>query len=266
MLASLLPGFRDVRSALVAGYLWFCAGWLLIGHYHPPSASLLGKPAQDLLELFGTGGKLAAISVLCLLIGEVTGTVVQSVFFQLSVAYLRRLTPELLDPRPRGPLTVFRPLSSRALSRVRDRIRLEHRRHQDSTTSDATPRGDDQHEVDRRTLDAVREVLYMSPRLIVAKPELYAEFSRVKGESEFRDAILLPLPALAVAVSVDLSAPGWVKVLLPVATLIADGYLFAQARQRFRQAHSLISHSIADGTVKSAAIADWESPAPPRER
>ncbi|MBE8521697.1 hypothetical protein ILP97_30115 [Amycolatopsis sp. H6(2020)] len=138
---------------------------------------------------------------------------------------------------------------------MRARIRLEHRRHQDSTTSDATPRGDDQHEVDRRTLEAVREVLYMSPRLIVAKPELYAEFSRVKGESEFRDAILLPLPALAVAVSVDLFAPGWVKVLL-----------LAQARQPFRQAHSLISHSIADGTVKSAAIADWESPAPPGER
>ncbi|MEV6624209.1 hypothetical protein AB0M83_14660 [Amycolatopsis sp. NPDC051106] len=56
MLASLLPGFRDVRSALVAGYMWFCAGWLLIGHYHPPAAGLLGKPALELLELFGTGG------------------------------------------------------------------------------------------------------------------------------------------------------------------------------------------------------------------
>ncbi|MEU0792229.1 hypothetical protein ABZ342_19355 [Amycolatopsis sp. NPDC005961] len=222
MLASLLPGFRDVRSALVAGYMWFCAGWLLIGHYHPPQAGLLGKPALDLLELFGTGGRLAAISVLCLLIGEVTGTLVQSVFFQLSVAYLRRLTPERLDPRPRGPLTVF--------------------------------------------LDAVREVLYMSPRLIVAKPELYAEFSRIKGESEFRDAILLPLPVLAVAVCADLSAPGWVKALLLAGTVIADGYLFAQARQRFRQAHSLISHSIADGTIRSAAIADWESSIAPGER
>ncbi|MGK3200715.1 hypothetical protein [Amycolatopsis sp. MEPSY49] len=80
MLASLLPGFRDVRSALVAGYMWFCAGWLLIGHYHPPSAGLLARPALELLELFGTGGRLAAISVLCLLIGEVTGSFVAVVF------------------------------------------------------------------------------------------------------------------------------------------------------------------------------------------
>lgn len=266
MLASLLPGFRDVRSALVAGYLWFCAGWLLIGHYHPPSASLLGKPALELLELFGTGGRLAAISVLCLLIGEVTGTLVQSVFFQLSLAYLRQLTPEGLDRWPRGPLLVFRPLSTRALVRVRDRIRLDYRRRQESTTSDATPRGEDRHEIDRLALAAVHEVLFMSPRLIVAKPELYAEFSRIKGESEFRDAIFLPLPVLAVAVCVDLSMPTPVKALLLVATVIADGYLFAQARQRFRQAHSLISHSIADGTIRSAAIADWESPIPPGER
>ncbi|WIY05159.1 hypothetical protein QRX60_15430 [Amycolatopsis mongoliensis] len=266
MLASLLPGFRDVRSALVAGYMWFCAGWLLIGHYHPPSAGLLGKPALELLELFGTGGRLAAISVLCLLIGEVTGTLVQSAFFQLSVAYLRKLTPENLDARPRGPLTVFRPLSGRSLSRVRARIRQDYQRHQESTTSDATPRSENQHEIDRIALDAMREVQYMWPRLIVAKPELYAEFSRLKGESEFRDAILLPLPVLAVAVCVSLSAPPWVKALLLAGTALADGYLFAQARQRFRQAHSLISHSIADGTVRSAAMGDLESSVPPGER
>ncbi|SFW60368.1 hypothetical protein [Amycolatopsis australiensis] len=256
MLAALLPGFRDVRSALVAGYMWFCAGWLLVGHYHPPPAGLLGKPALELLELFGTGGRLAAISVLCLLIGEVTGTLAQSVCFRLSVAYLRRLAPDDLVRRPGGPLSVFRPLSTRALVRVRDRIRLDYRRHQDSTTSDATPRGDDRHEVDRLTLETVHEVLFMSPRLIVAKPELYAEFSRIKGESEFRDALFLPLPVLAVAVCAELSVPAWAKAVLLVVTVVADGYLFVQSRQRFRQAHSLISHSIADGTVKSAALGD----------
>ncbi|MFG1639130.1 hypothetical protein ACGFMK_02465 [Amycolatopsis sp. NPDC049252] len=86
MPASLLPGFRDVRSALVAGYMWFCAGRLLIGHYAPPPGDLLGKPALELLDLFGTGGRPAAISVLCLLIGEVSGGVLR-----LSVAQVRRL-------------------------------------------------------------------------------------------------------------------------------------------------------------------------------
>ncbi|MCR6484429.1 hypothetical protein M8542_16515 [Amycolatopsis sp. OK19-0408] len=254
MLASLLPGFRDVRSALVAGYMWFCAGWLLIGHHARPSTGLLGKPARELLALFGTGGRLAAISVLCLLIGEVTGSLVQATFFRISYGYLRRLTTADLDSRPRGLRGLFRPLSGRAVSRVRDRARENERRHQEAEASEASPRGVIDYEVDRRALGAVREVLHLSPRLIVAKPELYAEFSRIKSESEFRDAILFPLPVLAVAVCVNLAAPTWLQALLIAATLLADVYLFTQSRKQFREAHSLIAHTIADGTISSAAF------------
>ncbi|MFJ7211839.1 hypothetical protein [Amycolatopsis sp. NPDC098790] len=256
MLASLLPGFRDVRSALVAGYMWFGAGWLLIGHYGRPPAGLLARPAVELLELFGTGGRLAAISVLCLLIGEVTGSVVAGVFGRLSQTYLHRLTAADLDHLPGGPLAVFRPVSGRTVERMRGRIRQEHRQRQEELISDATPRGINPHEVDRIALDAVREVLHVSPRLIVAKPELFAEYSRFKAESEFRDAILLPLPVLAVAVCVNLTAPAWLEALVIAAVLLADGYLFAQSRKRFRQAHSLIGHSVADGTISSAAMSD----------
>jgi len=252
VLASLLPGFREVRSALVAGYMWFCAGWLLIGHYSPPPGGLLGKPALELLDLFGTGGRLAAISVLCLLIGEVTGSLVQGLFFQLSTAQVRRLDPA----NPRGSVGVFRPMSNRSITRIRGRILQDYRRHQEETTSEASPRTVDQHEVDRLASAALNEILFMSPRLIVAKPELYAEFSRIKGESEFRDAILLPLPVLAVAVCVNLAAPVWLETLVLVVTVLVDVFLFGQARKQFREAHSLVGHSLADGTISSAAMGD----------
>ncbi|UOX87919.1 hypothetical protein MUY14_40490 [Amycolatopsis sp. FBCC-B4732] len=78
-----------------------------------------------------------------------------------------------LDERPRGPLSVFRPVTSRVVARVRSRIRSDYRQLQEKTTSDNTPRGEDRHEVDRLTIDALREVLHMSPRLITAKPELH---------------------------------------------------------------------------------------------
>ncbi|WP_372670037.1 hypothetical protein [Amycolatopsis kentuckyensis] len=254
MLASLLPGFRDVRSALVAGYMWFCAGWLLIGHYHPPPAGLLARPAVELLELFGTGGRLAVISVLCLLIGEVTSRLVQAFFYRVCLGYLRRLTADDLDHRPRGLLSVFRPVSGRAVARVRSRARKEYRKHQEATVSDASPRGEDRFEVDRRAIEALGEVLHMSPRLIVAKPELHAEFGRIKAESEFRDAILLPLPILTVAVCANLSAPPWLEAAIVVAICVADLYLFFEARRLFREAHSMIAHSLADGTISSAAM------------
>ena len=255
MLASLLPGFRDVRSALVAGYMWFCAGWLLVGRFRSPSAGqLLSPPATDLLKLFGDGGRLVAISVLCLLIGEVTSSLVQTVFRWLSFAWLRRATSG--ERRSGRLLAVFRPLSHRAIRRVRARIRQDYERHQDETTSDATPRGIDDPAVDRLAAEALGEILFMSPRLIVAKPELHAEFGRIKAESEFRDALLLPLPVLAVAITLNLAAPPWLEAAALVAVGLADVYLFAQARKQFRQAHSLIGHSIADGTIGSAALSD----------
>jgi hypothetical protein len=113
----------------------------------------------------------------------VTSSLVQGLSFQLSAAQVRRLDPA----NPRG-----------------GRILQDYRRHQEETTSEAGPRTVDQHEVDRIAAAALNEILHMSPRLIVAKPELYAEFRRIKGEREFRDAILLPLPVLAVAVCVKL--------------------------------------------------------------
>ncbi len=143
--------------------MWFCAGWLLIGHYAPPPAGLLGKPATDLLDLFGTGGRLAAISVLCLLIGEVTGSLVQRLFFRLSLGYVRGLDPGQLDQRPRGPLAVFRPTSRRAINRLRGRILQDYQQHQESTTSDASPRTLDRHEVDQIAAAALNEILFISP-------------------------------------------------------------------------------------------------------
>ncbi|WP_281506216.1 hypothetical protein [Amycolatopsis sp. FBCC-B4732] len=37
---------------------------------------------------------------------------------------------------------------------------------------------------------------------------------------------------------------------------VADIYLFGQARALFREAHSMIGHSVADGTISSAAMGD----------
>jgi hypothetical protein len=236
--------------------MWFCAGWLLGDHFWTgPPGGLLKAPAVQLLDLFGTGGKLAAISVLCLLLGELTSALVDAVFFSLSHRFLKRITPETLDQMASRPW-IFRPMSGRSMRRVRTRIRQEYQRHQEETTSDNSPRTIDEHEVDRLAIEALREVLFMSPRMIVAKPELYAEFSRIKAESQFRDAILLPLPVLAVAICFNINVPVWTKIVVLVATGIADCYLFAQARRQFRQAHSMVAHSVADGTISSAAMSD----------
>ena len=39
MLANLLPGLRDLRAPLAAGYLWLAAGWLYLAPQLPASAN-----------------------------------------------------------------------------------------------------------------------------------------------------------------------------------------------------------------------------------
>jgi hypothetical protein len=244
MLTALLPGIRGIRSSLVAGYMWFGAVWLLVNHFWPASAEpMLTKPIVELVELFGTGGKLIVISTLCLLIGEVTSTTVQSFFFRLSQRCLAEITPpNIMKPR-KGWRRLFWPMSTRSLNRLHTKIVREYH-------IDDDPPGAAEHQA----MEAVREVLYISPRLIVAKPELYNEYDRIKSESEFRDALLLPLPILGLAVCLNLNTSWLVKVALLILVLLLDCYLFLQARRQFRTAHSMVAHSVADGTISSAAL------------
>ena len=257
MLASLLPGYRDVRSALVAGYMWVIAAWLLVSYFLPPGAQadVVGKPILQVLSVAGSAGSLVALSVLCLLIGEFTGSSTQALFFYLSKRYLEELTPQTAHDGLSGPIRVFRPMSARARRRVYNTTvkRVQKER---AAANSAEPESVARLSPEDVALAALGEVLFLSPRLIVAKPELYSEFDRVRAESEFRDAILIPLPLLSVGIVLNLNIPVWLRVIGIAVTLLIDAFLFRQSRHQFRNAHSMVAHSLADGTISTAALSD----------
>lgn len=259
MLASLLPGFRHIRSALTAGYMWVFATWLIGVHLWPNPVGrevILGQPIIDLLAILGPAGSLVALSVLCLIVGEFTAGLMQSMFFRLSNKYMQELTTENIHDAPHGWLRVFQPMSFRAISRVYSMAqRVQAKRLvdaiADSPLNDSSPLAPDE-----VAIQALREILFLSPRLIIAKPELYAEYDRIKAEGEFRDAILVPLPILTIGIFLWVNVALWVKVLTFVLVVIIDVYLFLQARRQFATAHSIVAHSVADGTISCAAIGD----------
>ena len=71
MLASILPGLREIRAPLAAGYLWLVVGWLLLHHRVEKGASAPG--AVDALTTFrdaiGLGGVAAAATFVAYLLG-----------------------------------------------------------------------------------------------------------------------------------------------------------------------------------------------------
>jgi hypothetical protein len=73
MLMNLLPGLRDLRAPLAAGYLWLAGLWLLLADIVPPRSTATGVVAHvySLTHDLGRGVILAAVSFTAYLIGAV---------------------------------------------------------------------------------------------------------------------------------------------------------------------------------------------------
>jgi hypothetical protein len=73
ILANALPGFRDLRAPVIAGYMWLIFVWLLVDPNlsHRPS-STLGGALYDLGNRVGHVGIAVAVSVAAYLIGTVS--------------------------------------------------------------------------------------------------------------------------------------------------------------------------------------------------
>lgn len=246
MLTSLLPGYRGIRSALVAGYLWFTSAWLLFADLvNTPNA--LNDNIVTLLNFFGFGGKIVAVSAFCLLLGEVSSAPIQSVFFRLSRLSLLSVTPATIARPPTGWHRLFFPMSTRSLKRAYARV-LNELKASKGSQSEA--------EAEQRAIESINEILFISPRLIIVKPELYAEHDRLKSESEFRDALLLPVPVLTVAICMNIAMPPLLIVMTMILVVLLVCYLFLQARQQFHTAFSMVAHRVADGVIDVSVIAD----------
>jgi hypothetical protein len=71
VLASLLPGLREIRAPLAAGYLWLIVGWLTFHDRVDSGASAPGavQALKELRDAIGVGGVAAAATFLAYLLG-----------------------------------------------------------------------------------------------------------------------------------------------------------------------------------------------------
>lgn len=76
-ITQLLPGVRDIRGPLVAGYLWLFSGWLLLADYLP-SRNTNVDAYTNVIEVgdsLGRVGIVAAVSVAAYLVGSLLQTI-----------------------------------------------------------------------------------------------------------------------------------------------------------------------------------------------
>lgn len=92
--SALIPGIREIRGPLLAGYLWMLAIWLSLGNRLPGSNSnAVFKRLWEAGEAIGPLGRAAAASVVAYLFGELmNGTIRNVIRFIRARGRLGRLT------------------------------------------------------------------------------------------------------------------------------------------------------------------------------
>jgi hypothetical protein len=243
ILANALPGFRDLRAPLIAGYMWLILAWLIVKpdvDHRPHNA--LAAAVYDLINEVGQVWAAAAVGVAAYLIGVVSQGISGFAASHSEWAYSnRRQTPDLF-------VTV-----GRRLEPVRDEVRDQWQRHLNDPTY-ATPADD---YVARRAdeigalyvaanMEVEAELDLPATLLVADQPALFAEVDRLRAEGEFR--VTVALPALVLVLYLARTASPWWLVGLP-----AVGAVFYQGVFRIGDSRKLIADAVAMGRVDSPA-------------
>lgn len=216
MLASLLPGFREARVALAAGYLHLLSLYVLL---REPLARVVAQDAdvraavRTLQDVFGDVGIGAAVTFVALLAGSVASDVTNGVLVRPGRRYA-------LSPRGHAALAAV------GAEVGRQAAVLSSEKQRELLTDDSS------------VVTALRsELPFVRTRLLAEDRDLFGEVDRLEAEAEFRVAVGVALVTLATATAVGFG-PYWALGLLPGLVLTALG------RVRSRDAGDLLADAL----------------------
>jgi uncharacterized membrane protein len=224
MLASLLPGLRDVRTPLTVGYVWLFIGWALLGEHLPtkrPSGHGLIARLFDLHHALGVATTAAAVSFVAYLLGAMMTVPVEH---PSVIRWLGRFKRGPLRPRPDDVeyQDLVRRVASEPLAGLSER---------DFDRALST------NNVELRT------------RLLVTNTEMYGEYDRLTAEADFRLNLVLPLVVLTAVATGSLSV--WVGVGL---ALLALAMLY-QGVNRLAMSNAVLHRAVLSEVVVHPAVA-----------
>ncbi len=284
MLTSLLPGLRDIRAPLAAGYLWLLAIWLLLAEHVPERSEATGHVLSlyRLDDVFTAVGLGVALSFVAYVLGVLSQGTVGGWLSRsgggLWVYWGWRKRDQLTDQLgSMGHWVAFGRISQRAarsllrgtatrLSRLSDNLPSDRKLGKLLAEVSADVGGaqsevpiprewpDDPRDVlsiQLLSLSVLQESQDIASRLIGKERELYTAQDRLESEAEFREAIVVPLLALTMiaAVAVE-SHDGWFPLVflggLSLAILI-----WGQAGASRRERNDLLIDAWFQGRVEA---------------
>jgi hypothetical protein len=233
VLSNALPGFRDLRAPVIAGYVWLLLGWLIVRPdlSQDPSGAVESSLFALAAEV-GTVGTAVAVSVGAYLLGAISQELSQMLLERPSrregVVERSRLGKQMKDLYAHG---------TRSIESQQDKERED---------IDA-----DLAELDtqyKATATAVAGELDLPATLLVGDNQsLFAEVDRLRAEGELRLSVVLPLATL-IAYLFGTTNRLWVVAGIGV------GLLFLQGSRRKAESQEMVAEAMAQGLIQSGAL------------
>jgi hypothetical protein len=245
ILASALPGFRDLRAPLTAGYMWLVFLWILVKpDIHKRPNSEVAAAVYDLAKEAGPIWIGLAVGVAAYLIGSVSQALSPMLghkAFPAMVEWARGQFPGVAKRRLFDEWTPMLPYM------------MEAERKLGGVSNSVSDEVFDNAMLIQRRLRAEMDLpatLLLTERDREPDPQLFSEADRLKAEREMRLAVVPPLCAIVIFLGCNHS-PWWWFALIPVAVLLW------QAHSRNSAFLSLMSGALERGLARSAAIDEF---------
>jgi hypothetical protein len=282
MLANLLPGIREVRAPLAAGYLWLLTLWVALEPVLPDERGATGVVESlyrlaDGLSSVGVGVAVSfaaylvgslSISLFGLPLGKWHGRRDLSAQARDALAELARATrtelerilsisgvdvEQLLD-ESRVVAEVVKPGGNPKIRyRGRRRRLLPRPRGPRGGPGGAQPRDFEAEQEGRIAFAVTRELdVIATTRLLGRDQELYSAIDRLRAETEFRRAIVPPIVFGGLTVGLRVPGPWWLLVGV-VTTALAVG-LIVDSIALQRRVNDLLLDVLTDNRVQSPTL------------
>jgi hypothetical protein len=234
ILASALPGFRDLRAPLTAGYLWLVLLWIWL------KPDLAARPTNEIAGSIYDLGRAAgpiwvglAVGIAAYLIGAVSQVLSPPLARTTKFAWdtaeqlVDRLhkrfkwIPPLPMSKTRSPLARY---SDKAVEQGIKYLRRNAERERSEEEIEKLVRAQVANLADEALFEIDRDVSLPATLLLAKESLLFTEADRLKAENQFRLAIVPPLTA-ATAFLWCSSSNWWLLSLIPISILLSQSHI-----------------------------------------
>ncbi len=276
ILNNLLPGLREVRAPLIAGYLWLIAAWFALQPLFPndePTSGIVAS-AVALHDAVSALGIAVASAVAAFLIGSLSEALLSGLWRRergfggilftspiglrgvqamqtVALREAEHVSRVLQETGTSLSSALQEPLESTDIPTVAQLINKSRVQVGNAIGNPATPISERDAViymtvVIRTALEEERDLL--ATRLIGEEPELFGSIDRLRGESSLRFEIGPPLIALTIVLLIRSCSLAWLLILIAVAILWRQGSV------RYRESNDLLFDALFLNRVKSPTV------------